>query len=167
MTTVLWSYSVRYCRLKLSKSHKTAFKLNHKTKRIMKTSFKKALGLFKHSTTLLLANILFFSSLYCSKNNMSCEENNTGTLIVTNSRSKGTLKVFFNREPRSGNTSGDLNIQPGESASTDLLSGQISLFALLDLSSCGPEGTTCIIRNETLEGKTVDLSACQDLNVTY
>lgn len=133
----------------------------------MKTSFKITNGLFKQFFTMILVATLLLSSTSCSKDNMDCEENNTGNLIVTNARSKGRLKIFFNREPRSGNTPGDLNIQPGESANMDLLSGQISIFALLDLSSCGPEGTTCINRTETLESKTVDLSACQDLNVTY
>ena len=98
---------------------------------------------------------------------MDCEENNTGSIIVTNARTKGRLKIYFNREPRSGNVPGDLNVKPGESGTMDLPSGQISIFALLDLSSCNPEGTICMNRTETLEGKTVDLSACQDLNVTY
>jgi hypothetical protein len=133
----------------------------------MKTSFKKAYGLFKQSTLQLTMLVLLFSSISCSKDNMDCEENNTGTIIVTNMRTKGRLKIYFNSEPRSGNTPGDLNIKPGESGTMDLPSGQIFIFALLDLSSCNPEGTVCMNRTETLEGKVVNLSACQDLNVAY
>lgn len=133
----------------------------------MTTSFKITYGLFKQLIALLTTAILLLSSVSCSKENMECEENNTGTIIIANTKSKGVLKVFFNTEPRSGNIPGDLNIKPGESGNMDLPSGQISIFALLDLSSCGPSGTSCIIRNETLEGKVVNLSACQDLNVTY
>lgn len=133
----------------------------------MKTSFKIAHGLFKKFFPVLTIVILLLSSASCSKENMDCEENNTGTIVVTNTRSKGVLKIFFNKEPRSGNIPGDLNIKPGESGNMDLLSGQISIFTLLDLSSCNQEGTTCIRRTETLEGKIVDLSACQDLNITY
>ena len=133
----------------------------------MKTSFKKAYGLFRQTAVLFTTVILLLSSVSCSKDNIDCEENNLGTLIVTNTRSKGRLKVFFNKEPRSGNTPGDLNIQPGESGTMDLLSGQVSIFALLDLSSCNPEGTICNNRAETLESKIVDLSACEEFNIAY
>lgn len=133
----------------------------------MKTSFRITPRLLKQFFTTISIAILLLSSTSCSKDDMDCEENNTGVLIATNTRSKGTLKVFFNREPRSGNTPGDLNIKPGESANMDLLSGQISIFALLDLSSCNPEGTVCMRQAETLESKIVDLSACQEFNIAY
>jgi hypothetical protein len=96
---------------------------------------------------------------------MDCEENNAGTLIIENSRSIGTLKIFFDQEPRSGNVAGDLNILPGETANSDQLAGQRIIYALLDNSTCN-DGT-CFVRNETLPARTVDLSACEDFNIVY
>ncbi|WP_422859388.1 hypothetical protein ACOKFD_00095 [Flagellimonas sp. S174] len=118
--------------------------------------------------TLLFVSItcLLFSSS-CSKDEetMSCEANNTGTLIIENSRSTGILKIFFDQEPRSGNIPGDLNISPGETANSDLLAGQRIIYALLDTSTCN-EGT-CIVRNQTLPERTIDLMTCQEFNIAY
>ena len=113
-----------------------------------------------------LLSIFFYSLSSCSSTD-ACEDANTGTLVVQNTRTNGVLKLFFNQEPRSGNSAGDLNILPGETASMDQLAGQIAIFALLDLSSCNPEGTVCDRRTETLEGKTIDLSACEEFNIAY
>ena len=96
---------------------------------------------------------------------MACEINNSGTVIIENSRSTGILKIYFDQEPRSGNTSGDLNIRPGERANSDLLAGQKIIYALLDTSTCS--GEVCLIRNESLPMRTIDLMACQEINLTY
>ncbi len=120
--------------------------------------------LFQGRYAILLLLILLLASS-CSEDPEACEENNTGTIVVENSRSTGRIKIFFNEEPRSGNVPGDLNIKPGEKANIQQLAGQHIIYALLDTSTCS--GERCIIRNETLPERTVDLSSCQDLNLVY
>ncbi|WP_420322098.1 hypothetical protein [Flagellimonas sp.] len=131
----------------------------------MKLLFLKALRCFLFKSSFgAIALLIFLFTSSCSKTE-ACEDSNTGTLIIENSRSTGVVKIFFNQEPISGNVSGDLNIKPGEKASGDKLAGQIIIYALLDTSTCS--GSQCIIRNETLPERTVDLTACQELNLVY
>lgn len=119
---------------------------------------------FFKSSLSVVAFLIFLLVSSCSKTE-ACEDSNIGTVIIENSRSIGVLKIFFNQEPISGNVPGDLNIQPGEKANKDELARQIIVYALLDTSTCS--GSQCIIRNETLPERTVDLTACQDLNLVY
>lgn len=119
----------------------------------------------KKLSTLALLVILFMLSS-CSDDTPECEMSNTGTIIIENTRSKGTVQVFFNKTGTIAiNGPGNLNIPSGEKASIELPAGQHNVKARLSISSCS--GNRCQISTSGLPEKNVDLSSCDDFNLSY
>ena len=109
---------------------------------------------------------LLFAFASCSKDELDCIKNNTGTIIVENSRNNGSVQVYFNETGTiSVNGSGDLSILPGEKQSIQLPAGQHNVKARLIISSCN--GGRCSVSSSGLPEKDVDLNSCQDLNLIY
>lgn len=131
----------------------------------MKILSPKATHVFNLKSFIGICILLILLSIYSCSDSKACEEDNTGTLIIENTKSTGVLKIFFNREPASSNVSGDLNIEPGEKVRKQHLAGQITIFALLDLSYCTNGG--CVIQNEELPEKMVNLDPCDEINIVY
>ena len=117
--------------------------------------------------TLLLLCCLF-SAIGCSKEDSAplCEMNNTGTIAVENTRSNGSLQVFFDRTGTIPvNQTGELNIATGEKASLQKPAGPRNLKVNLIISNCN--GERCSVSSSRLEEKNVDLTACEEVNIIY
>jgi hypothetical protein len=116
---------------------------------------------------LVLLCCIFIASA-CSKEDSAplCEENNTGTIIVENTRANGALQIFFDRtDAIPVNEAGELNIAPGEKASIQKPSGPRNLKANLLISDCN--GGRCLVSSSRLEEKNVSLAACDEINIIY
>lgn len=119
----------------------------------------------KEFSTLVLLLMLFIISS-CSDDTPECEMSNTGNIIIENTSSEGTLKIFFNKTgslPLGG--SGDLNIPAGEKARMELSAGQHNIKAKLTISRCS--GGRCHIQEMGRSEKNVNLSSCVDFNLVY
>ncbi|MEP1032186.1 hypothetical protein [Ekhidna sp.] len=128
----------------------------------MKNSMKSILGIA------IIASAL----LSCGEDEPTplCEERNTGSLIVTNNypespNSHNSLAVFINRDARSSNSSGDLNIGPGEVGLVTLPAGIHSVNIYLNTGSCS--GTRCEVSRDFIDEREVDLEQCEDLNMAF
>lgn len=125
---------------------------------------------FIHLNTGLSKVVILFLLIIpvsCSKDNEACEDNNTGILNAENSRSTGAVFIILNETGQISLNDASLSIPPNESASITLPAGQHSLRALLVISVCSENGMRCSNNTSELPERTVDLDACQEINLVY
>lgn len=109
-------------------------------------------------------------SISCFKDEPACAENNTGTLIIQNNygenpNSRNSLAVFINRDARSSNEAGDLNIPFGETGEIELAAGIHEINVYRNTGSCS--NNTCLV-SRAFEGmRDIDLGQCEELNMAY
>ncbi len=101
----------------------------------------------------------------CSEDPATCELNNSGTVEFENTRNNGVLQIFFDKSRISVNGSGDLNIPPGEKASSDLPVGEHNIKVRLLISNCS--GNRCQVSSSMLSDSDEDIFQCQQRTFAY
>ncbi|MDT0607656.1 hypothetical protein [Croceitalea rosinachiae] len=107
---------------------------------------------------------VLFAGTSCEKTE-ACEEANSGTITLQNLGTEGNVHLYINPVRIGSNTPGDLSVAPGETKSIDLAAGVPNILVRRITSSC--VGDRCQIRSTTLEERTLDISACETINMAY
>ena len=111
-----------------------------------------------------LASFVILLSTSCETTE-ACEDNNLGVITLENTRSQGSLNLYVNPVRIGSNTPGDLVLKPGEQGSIDVPAGVHNVLVRLRITSC--EGNRCAIQTTTLDEKSIDLPACETVNMIY
>lgn len=117
--------------------------------------------IFRYFILLILLGIIYS----CGEDTLLCEANNTGSVEFENTRNKGVIQVFFDKERISANGSGDLNIQPGERASSDLLVGSHNIKVRVIISEC--VNSSCQVSSTLLSDTDEEIFQCQTRSYAY
>ena len=107
---------------------------------------------------------VLFAGTSC-ENTEACEEGNLGTITLENLGTEGNVHLYINPVRIGSNTPGDLSVAPGEKKSIDLAAGVPNILVRRITSTCVE--SRCQIRSVTLEDKTLDISACETINMAY
>ena len=166
LRTVLWYCSARGCRPMPGRPHQTVQSSLTTKRRIMKPIYKKKTPpIYPHLLVRCAIIIPYILMLFSCEKTEFCEEDNSGTLVIENSRTTGIVKLYFNTEPRAANSAGDISILPGETVRHAQPAGQVIIYAILNNSDCN--GNRCSVRNQALPTRTVDLDTCEESNLVY
>ena len=115
--------------------------------------------------TLLIVLLLVLTTSCTDDSAEPCDEDNVGTIILENKGVDGSLQLYVNPVRIGSNTPGDLSVQPGEKASIDVPAGSHNILVRSFKSECS--GNRCFIQSTPLDEKSIDVSACQNLNMAY
>jgi len=107
---------------------------------------------------------VLFAGTSCD-NTEACEEANTGAITLQNLGTEGNLHLYINPVRIGSNTPGDLSVAPGEKKSIDLAAGAPNILVRRITSTCVND--RCQIRSATLEDRSLDISACETINIAY
>ena len=119
----------------------------------------------KFYTLLFVLLIVFTTS--CEDDSVEpCDEDNIGTIILENKGGvEGKLHLYINPARIGSNTPGDISVEPGEKGSIDVPAGTHNILVRNIITECS--GNRCAIRSTQLDEKSIDVSACQNLNMAY
>ncbi len=115
--------------------------------------------------TFILLSILVFLTLACEKESPLCATQNVGTMEVTNNFTQGTLQVYIDTPPRSGNGIGDISVPAGETKTSDLPTGTHDIYAILVVTTCS--GSRCSVNPSPQKDKEVEIKQCSTQSIFY
>ncbi|MEL0456972.1 hypothetical protein WJN01_12100 [Flavobacteriaceae bacterium SZ-1-7] len=109
--------------------------------------------------------ILAFN-LSCSTEE-GCAKDNTGTVIIENSNAQYSLH-FYKTAPKASNSIADLVVEPQSKGSISIPAGSYTSVIKLYTGGCNPDNNRCWVSWQSLDNsKELDLSSCEDLNLSY
>lgn len=122
--------------------------------------------MIKKYSALCLIVMIGASLISCGEDELSCEENRTGDIVVTNdyvetSTSRRVIQVFVDSTPRSSNTPGDYTVQAGETITITLNQGIHTVLVYIDFGSSGS------VMRDLLDDREIDLDACDQVPLNY
>ncbi|MEL0456975.1 hypothetical protein WJN01_12115 [Flavobacteriaceae bacterium SZ-1-7] len=114
---------------------------------------------------ILIATLIAFN-MSCSTEE-GCAKDNTGTVIIENANTQYSLH-FYKSSPKASNTPGDLVVEPKSKGNIDLSAGSYTTHIKLFTGGCNDDGSRCWVSWSVLDdNKVLDLSSCEDLNLTF